>query len=130
MDNCAHLQTLQFCVLAWLLNMPDASPRPCGRPLCRNMQPCADHPTEKHHKFKAWYNSARWKRYSKLFLRMNPFCCFCKARGRIILAVIVDHAKAHRGDYDLFWNEKNHQPLCLKCHNTKSGKEVRRRGDY
>lgn len=38
-------------------------------------------------------------------------------------ATVVDHIKPHRGDKALFWDEHNWQPLCKKCHDTKTGKE-------
>ncbi len=61
---------------------------------------------------------ARWRRLRALFLRANPACVFCKERGRIELATVVDHKIPHRGDMDLFWDQTNWQSLCATCHNS------------
>lgn len=37
-----------------------------------------------------------------------------------MLATCVDHIKAHKGDKRLFWDEKNHRPLCTGCHSRKT----------
>ena len=38
-------------------------------------------------------------------------------------ASVVDHIKPHKGDYDLFWDEANHQALCKRCHDIKTATE-------
>jgi 5-methylcytosine-specific restriction protein A len=61
---------------------------------------------------------ARWQRYRAWFLAQN---CACRECGRA--ATVVDHIRPHRGDYDLFWDELNHQPLCKRCHDQKTARE-------
>jgi 5-methylcytosine-specific restriction protein A len=58
-----------------------------------------------------------------LYLLSNPLCIQCEGYGRVVPAVAVDHITPHRGDQDLFWDEGNWQPLCLKCHNVKTATE-------
>jgi 5-methylcytosine-specific restriction endonuclease McrA len=41
-----------------------------------------------------------------------------KADGYTVVATVVDHIKAHRGDQELFWNKGNWQSLCKSCHDT------------
>jgi 5-methylcytosine-specific restriction protein A len=62
----------------------------------------------------------RWRLRSKHFLRNNPLCVMCQARGRIVQAQCVDHVTPHRGDLVLFWDEVNNwQALCFACHNSR-----------
>lgn len=76
------------------------------------------------------YGSA-WRRARLRFLYENPLCVFCLARGRGSRATVVDHKVPHRGDQQLFWDEKNWQALCSPCHNRdkkliEAGKAPRR----
>lgn len=64
------------------------------------------------------YNSHRWRQDRKRFLRKNPLCVFCKQRGKIVAATVVDHIEPHKGDMKLFWNKSNWQGLCKTCHNS------------
>lgn len=36
--------------------------------------------------------------------------------GRVSKAEVVDHKQPHKGDHKLFWDPKNHQPMCKQCH--------------
>lgn len=67
----------------------------------------------------------RWRKARKRFLKAHPLCEKCKAHGRFVKAVVVDHIIPHRGDESLFWNESNWQVLCKKCHDTKTMTEDR-----
>ena len=49
----------------------------------------------------------------------HPLCVEC---GKV--AEVVDHIKPVRLGGD-FWQPFNHQPLCHRCHNSKSGRESR-----
>ena len=64
----------------------------------------------------------RWRKARETWLARHPLCVACKARGRTTAANVVDHIKPHRGDSSLFWDTKNWQSLCTKCHNSKTGK--------
>ena len=68
--------------------------------------------------------TSRWQRESKDFLAKpeNKFCvCGC---GR--LANLVDHIIPHRGDYQLFWDKGNWQPMYSSCHNGRKQRQERR----
>jgi 5-methylcytosine-specific restriction enzyme A len=62
------------------------------------------------------YDSVRWRKAGKLYLKEHPLCIMCKQLGRDVRATVVDHVIEHKGDYDLFWNEGNWQSLCATCH--------------
>ena len=60
----------------------------------------------------------RWQQARDQFLKDNPLCVMHKADGYTVVATVVDHIKAHRGDQELFWNKGNWQSLCKSCHDT------------
>ena len=62
-----------------------------------------------------WRNSSRFLKARAWFLRQNPICNECKRNATTVL----DHIHAHKGDYELFWNQENWQGLCEKCHRAK-----------
>jgi hypothetical protein len=71
------------------------------------------------------YDSVRWRKAAKWFLSRNPLCgrvegraqlTLCAAMGRDTAATIVDHIQPHKGDPELFWDERNWQPACAACH--------------
>jgi 5-methylcytosine-specific restriction protein A len=46
----------------------------------------------------------------------------CLKSDKVVAASVVDHIKPHKGDKRLFWDMKNHQPLCKRCHDVKTAK--------
>lgn len=62
------------------------------------------------------YNDRRWQKARRMFLRAHPLCAMCDKVGIITTATVVDHITPHDGDYDLFWDMDNWQPLCASCH--------------
>ena len=46
-----------------------------------------------------------------------------KAPGCLGKAVVVDHKIPWDGNSKLFWDTNNWQPLCVNCHNVKTGAE-------
>ena len=66
------------------------------------------------------YNSARWRRGRRIYLANNPLCIMCYPDP--VPATVVDHIIPHRGDYNLFFDESNWQPLCEMHHNQKTGR--------
>jgi len=71
----------------------------------------------------AMYNSRRWKRYREEYRARHPLCIQCQEQGITKPMWAIDHVIPHGGNETLFWNPKNHQPLCLECHNRKSQQE-------
>ncbi|MBN8916241.1 MAG: HNH endonuclease [Rhizobiales bacterium] len=66
--------------------------------------------------------SSKWDRARAGFLAKHPLCR-CGAK-----ATIVDHIRPHRGDVNLFWDRKNWQPLCVRCHSSAKQSEEHRSG--
>ena len=104
--------------------MPIAAPTACAR--CRQLQPCAcqqQYQRDRGSSCARGYGR-RWQRYRLAFLRDNPICMDPYHLHRIPApAECVDHIVPHRGDFDLFWAERNHQPLCLACNSRKCATE-------
>ncbi len=72
------------------------------------------------------YNTSRWRKTSKDFLKKYPQCFICGKPARI-----ADHITPHRGDLTLFYDESNLQPMCWSCHTRKTFAENNyfRKGD-
>lgn len=80
--------------------------------------------SERAQSFRALYADPRWKRAARRFLDRNPLCADCGELGVDEAATDVDHIEPHRGDPKLFWDRKNWQPLCHRCHSRKTAREV------
>lgn len=72
------------------------------------------------------YQSSRWHRFSKAFLKDNRLCAKCKAEGIVEVATVTDHIIPlvtwipQGGDpYDTV----NCQPLSKRCHDQKTANE-------
>lgn len=72
----------------------------------------------KSSKYHYLYETARWKKMSKDFLKKYPICFICGKPAKI-----ADHITPHRGDVNLFFNEDNLQPMCWSCHSRKTFEE-------
>lgn len=72
-----------------------------------------------------FYNSSRWRKHRKLFMSLpeNQLCVRCKKLGFVVEAKVVDHITPINQGGDKF-DYDNLQPLCHRCHNSKSGKEA------
>ena len=57
----------------------------------------------------------KWEAFRAAFLMSNPLCDFCKGKGIITPAQVVDHDIPHKGCPDLFWNN-TFTALCKPCH--------------
>lgn len=115
--------------------MPRRPKRPCSYPGCPELtEPgqrfCNKHKKQEQKRYdqergtaaQRGYN-ARWRRARKRFLAANPLCVECKKEGRLTPATVVDHIIPHKGDMKLFWDERNWQALCKRCHDRKTAKE-------
>jgi 5-methylcytosine-specific restriction protein A len=67
----------------------------------------------------------RWQKARKIYLSHHPMCAECLFNERLTPATVVDHIIPHKGDYELFWDKDNWQPLCKKCHDKKTFTETR-----
>lgn len=74
---------------------------------------------------KRWLHlyGTQWKKARELFLKAFPLCAECQLIGRVRLAKVVDHIKAHDGDLELFWDRDNWRSLCISCHSRKTARE-------
>ncbi len=106
--------------------MPMKPKRPCKHPGCprlTNDRYCDQHTNlhtgDRAGAFERGYSS-RWQKARKQFLARHPLCEECQRTGKLTPATVVDHIKPHRGNAALFWDEKNWQPLCKKCHDRKT----------
>ena len=70
----------------------------------------------------------KWRAARNKFLMQNKYCVYCAKRGIQQPAEVLDHIIPHRGDWKLFWDKTNWQPLCNHCHNTIKAEEERQAG--
>lgn len=75
--------------------------------------------------------TTKWEIERLKYLKANPLCRYCEAKGLTVEAKVVDHITPHRGpdgqsNYKMFWDRKNWQPLCYPCHNSTKQAEERR----
>ena len=111
--------------------MPSRPKKPCTHPGCSALTdggPCQEHARKRERdrgsSAERGYDY-RWQRYRKFFLSQaeNALCAICLKSGRVTASAVVDHIKPHKGDYELFWDPKNHQGACKPCHDSKTAKE-------
>ena len=68
-------------------------------------------------RFKALYESVRWRRRRAHQLRTHPFCRMCLEDGYSVAAAVVDHVEPHRGSKELFFLGEI-QSLCAAHHDS------------
>ncbi len=106
--------------------MPQKPAKPCKYNGCPNLtyvRYCKEHQNYESISRLSANNrgyTSKWQKVRKQFLKTNPLCISCQGQGKLIQATVVDHIKPHRGDDTLFWDEKNWQPLCKRCHDRKT----------
>jgi 5-methylcytosine-specific restriction protein A len=64
------------------------------------------------------YDRQRWRKMSRLQLKLNPLCKICTQQGQFSPATVTDHIIPHKGDEVLFFDTTNLQSLCKTCHDT------------
>lgn len=108
--------------------MPRRPCIPCKHPECAALVPYSRIYCDKHKQVvqsqrkttaERGYGS-KWQRARGRFLKANPLCVYCKEQSRLVKAEVVDYIQPHRGDEELFWDERNWQSLCKKCHDRKT----------
>lgn len=87
------------------------------------------HETKPKHNFKPnervknpFYHTTQWRKLRLLVLAQQPYCTKCEQLGYYISATVVDHITPIEQGGALT-SLDNLQPLCTRCHNSKSGKE-------
>lgn len=71
-------------------------------------------------KWRWLYQTQGWQQIKKKY--EYDLCAICH-RIRLKGNRCVDHKMPHNGDLDVFWDENNHQPLCMACHSAKTAKQ-------
>jgi 5-methylcytosine-specific restriction protein A len=108
--------------------MPRRPNIPCKHPGCNRLIPpekkyCDEHIVLHSSNIRSTNEKGydgRWKKARVEYLKRNPLCVRCLAKGKYKKATVVDHIVPHRGDKSLFWNESNWQALCKTCHDRKT----------
>ena len=89
------------------------------------------------------YTSA-WRKARVAFLRKHPLCVYCERNGITKSAEVVDHIDPPRlkqaidsgiqhlidAAKRLFWDSKNWQSLCKRCHDSTKQSEEKADGRY
>ena len=68
------------------------------------------------------YNGRKWRNFRDVRLQEEPLCRFCTEKGLVVEATVLDHI-VRIVDGGAVYTRANTQPLCTKCHNSKSGRE-------
>jgi 5-methylcytosine-specific restriction protein A len=128
--------------------MPRSAPKACRTPGCRNTctkgtlcSTCEPIHRNAYEQQRPNANqrgySSKWQSYSQRFLAANPFCCDPDKRhpDRLVASAHTDHITPPRTAlvglplnvnpkpveyHKLWWDPKNHQPLCHSCHSFKT----------
>lgn len=68
----------------------------------------------------------KWQKYAKQYRIKHPICRDPDGRHPLQRrgTEAVDHIRDHKGNYRLFWEPNNHQPLCRSCHDAKTMREL------
>ena len=72
-----------------------------------------------------WYGLGRWKNKQRHQMRSHPLCKRCLEKGLVVAAVIADHIKPHKGNWNEFWLGSL-QSLCRTCHESSKKYEEHR----
>ncbi|QAZ46132.1 endonuclease [Mesorhizobium sp. Pch-S] len=81
--------------------------------------------------WRAWYKTARWQKLRRKVLKRDFYTC--QRTGVLLIgkhpapnSPVVDHKKAHRGNPELFWDEKNLHAVSKAYHDsTKQAEEAK-----
>lgn len=70
------------------------------------------------------YSTQRWRKLRAHILALHPLCVQCRN-----IASVLDHIVPVREGGEP-WLESNLQPMCKRCHDSKSGKEAHKPRTY
>ena len=74
--------------------------------------------TKFKHEYSKLYSTKAWRELRHNQLLIEPLCAMCKQDGFIKPAEVVDHVIPHKGNIDLFYDNKNLQSLCKYHHDS------------
>jgi 5-methylcytosine-specific restriction protein A len=115
--------------------MAQGALKPCAHAGCGALVPIGRRHCQVHkrERFKGMQRStdgssvaydSKWNKARSSFLKNNPVCAECARSGLRVAATTVDHVVPHRGSHELFWDMSNWEPLCSRCHNSKTAREI------
>jgi 5-methylcytosine-specific restriction protein A len=67
-----------------------------------------------------FYQSKAWRLKRQQILLNEPLCRFCKLKGVLRLAEVVDHIEDLQVAPHLCLETENLRPLCTQCHNKRT----------
>ena len=62
------------------------------------------------------YKRAAWRAIKDRHKIENPICHLCEAEGKAVIANVVNHRVAHKGDEGLFFDFANTEHICKPHH--------------
>jgi 5-methylcytosine-specific restriction protein A len=78
--------------------------------------------------WRAWYKTAKWQKLRAKILKRDLYTC--QRTGELLTgkhpapnSPVVDHIKPHRGDPELFWDEKNLHAVSKAFHDSQKQRE-------
>lgn len=66
------------------------------------------------------YNTSQWAALRQVKLAAQPLCYACELRGKVVMAMAVDHIKPISKGGDPFPPLSGLTGLCQRCHNEKT----------
>lgn len=109
--------------------MPNKPLRECAHPGCHELTTenrCPKHKRPAYYAPRETSNERgynyKWGKAREGYLAHHPFCEECLLENKKIIATVVHHKVAHKGDTKLFWDKNNWQPLCKWHHDKHTAK--------
>jgi len=122
--------------------MPERANRPCAQcGVSTQGKYCPEHITDnreirskreydkerrENDPYRHLYNLALWQKVRKAVLRRDPLCTIAVLCGGTAGSTVVDHivpARVHCATGGSFWDKRNLQGSCKRCHDYKTAKE-------
>lgn len=76
--------------------------------------------------WRAWYSMPEWKAARRAQFQRQPLCERHLGRGEKVSANVVNHRRAHRGNWSMFIDSANHESVCKGCHDSAIQREEKR----
>lgn len=86
------------------------------------LAPLYSHKKPRNKRHDPFYDTARWRRVTKMQREREPTCRECRKRGIVTAATIADHIIPRLAGGDE-WDWDNLQSLCDRCHQVKRAGE-------